>query len=173
MKKLTFIGIGNVGFALANKLQAHGYMIVVAHNDPGNSTSVKDALSKNSNFQIMPVQQAVEEAEVIFLATPFQIIDKVLTGIKFNGKTLVDYTNPVGLDERGLKHGLDSKISGAETIQQIVPDAKVVKAFTIYGFENFIDANFPKYNVKPAMLIASNYAEAKKEIKPIINCCRL
>ncbi len=31
--KLAFIGIGNVGFALANNLQKKNHEIIIAHND--------------------------------------------------------------------------------------------------------------------------------------------
>jgi predicted dinucleotide-binding enzyme len=73
---------------------------------------------------------------------------------------LVDCTNPVGV---GLTHGLKNLKSGSEFVQELAPDAKVVKAFTIYGFENFIDSSFPGYNVKPAMLIAGNDQTAKNQ----------
>jgi predicted dinucleotide-binding enzyme len=38
----------------------------------------------------------------------------------------------------------------------------VVKAFTIYGYENFEDSSYPGYgDLQPAMLIAGNDAAAK------------
>jgi len=52
----------------------------------------------------------------------------------------------------GLTHGLNNVQSGTEMIQKFVPATKVVKAFTIYGFENFEDSSFPAYNVKPVMM---------------------
>jgi predicted dinucleotide-binding enzyme len=43
------------------------------------------------------------------------------------------------------------------------PNAKVVKAFTIYGFENFENNTYPGYgDLKPAMLIAGNDPDAKQ-----------
>ncbi len=64
------------------------------------------------------------------------------------GKILIDCTNPVGAN---LSHGLNSLESGSELIQRMVPETKVVKAFTIYGFENFEDTSYPGYNVKPVI----------------------
>lgn len=165
--KIAFIGIGNVGFAIANNLQKLGYDIIVANNN-ANSESVKTALNQNPNFVVKNVQDAVNESEIVFLATPFQANETALKEIRFDGKPLVDCTNPVGFDEKGLKHGLDSKISGSEIVQELAVDAKVVKAFTIYGFENFIDSSFPKYNVKPAMLICGNFDDAKKQVSKLI-----
>lgn len=157
--KITFLGIGNVGSALADNLAKLGHTVTIAARDL-NSESVKQAQEKNSRLIAKPIAEAVREADVIFLATPYQANEAALKSAgDFNSKILVDCTNPVGAN---LSHGLDSKISGAETVQQLVPQAKVVKAFTIYGYENFEDTRYPNYqDLKPAMLIAGNDSEAK------------
>lgn len=155
--KLAFIGIGNVGFAIADNLQKKGHEIIVANNDPTSET-VKKALAQNPNFSVNTIQEAVNQAELIFLATPFNANEEILKDLKFGGKILIDCTNPVGAD---ISHGLKSEVSGSEKVQEYATDAKVVKAFTIYGFENFINSSYPSYNVKPLMMIAGNDAEAK------------
>ncbi len=161
--KIAFIGIGNVGFAIATNLQKKGHEIIIANNDE-NSQSVKKALEQNPNFSVKKVQEAIDEAEVVFLATPFSANERTLKELKFNGKVLIDCTNPVGA---GISHGLKSEISGSEKVQEWAPDANVVKAFTIYGFENFIDSSYPNYNVKPVMMIAGNDTAAKHIVSKI------
>jgi predicted dinucleotide-binding enzyme len=162
--KIAFIGIGNVGFAIANNLQKIGHEILVGHNNPG-SESVKKALDKNPLFRLTDVQDAVNKADLVFLATPFRENESILRGIAFSGKTLVDCTNPVG---PGISHALKSVRSGAEEVQELAADARVVKAFNIYGYENFADNSFPAYNVKPVMLIAGNDRKAKEEISGLL-----
>ena len=98
------------------------------------------------------------------MATPFQANEALLKNIQFNQQVLVDCTNPVGM---GISHGLKSEISGSEKVQEWAPDAKVVKAFTIYGFENFINSDYPNYNVRPVMMIAGNDTEAKNIVSKI------
>lgn len=161
--KIAFIGIGNVGFAIANNLQKKGHEIIIATND-FNSSTVIQAVEKNTSFWVKKIQEAIDAAEVIFLATPFQANEEILKNLKFNSKVLIDCTNPVGA---GISHGLKSEISGSKKVQQWAPDAKVVKAFTIYGYENFADSSYPTYNVKPAMLIAGNDTEAKAKVSQI------
>lgn len=161
--KLAFIGIGNVGFALANNLQKKGHEIIVANND-STSETVKKALEQNPNFSVKKIQEAIDEAEVVFLATPFNANEEILKNLKFNGKVLIDCTNPVGA---GISHALKSEISGSEKVQDWASDAKVVKSFTIYGFENFKDSNFPNYKVKPVMMIAGNDTEAKSVVEKL------
>ena len=162
--KLAFIGIGNVGFALANNLQRKGHDIVVANDDP-KSKSVMSALERNSSFDVLAIQEAINASEVIFLATPFKVNEALLAPLNFHGKTLVDCTNPVG---PGISHGLESNSSGAEKIQEWAPSAKVVKAFTIYGFENFSSPEYLNAAVKPAMLFAGNDVEAKTKVYQLI-----
>lgn len=163
--KIAFIGIGNVGFALADNLQKKGHEIIVA-SDNAESKSVQKALGNNTAFSVASVQNAVEEAEIVFLATPFMANESILKGIDFQGKILVDCTNPVGA---GISHGLKSEISGAEKVQEWASTAKVIKAFTIYGFENFQDSSFPNYNVKPVMMIAGNDPESKTTFESLVN----
>ncbi len=163
--KIAFIGIGKVGFALANNLQKKGHQIIIASNKT-DSESVQEALKNNVNFSLRSVHKAVDESDMVFLATPFFVNETILTGIEFKGKTLIDCTNPVG---SGISHGLGSEISGAEKVQEWAPSAKVIKAFTIYGFENFIDSNYKGYNSKPVMLIAGNDNNSKSDFEPLVN----
>ncbi|EON88706.1 hypothetical protein PLESHI_09208, partial [Plesiomonas shigelloides 302-73] len=79
-------------------------------------------------------------------------------GRELKGKILIDCTNPVGAN---LTHGLNSTQSGSEMIQHLVPDTHVVKAFTIYGYENFENNVYPNYNVKPMMMYCGNDLNAK------------
>lgn len=68
--KIAFIGIGQVGSALARNLQKAGHQVTVAARDP-NSKSVQAALSKYPDLQVADPQAAIALAEVVFLATPF------------------------------------------------------------------------------------------------------
>ena len=162
---LGFIGIGNVGFALANNFEKKGHKIIIAHNSI-KSDSVQKALSKNSNFKVHSIQNTIDKADVIFLATPFPLNENILRPLDFKGKTLIDCTNPVG---KGISHGLESKISGAEKVQEWAPTANVIKAFTIYGFENFINPVYPNYNSKPVMLISGNNKASKVMTETLVN----
>ncbi|WP_019502857.1 NADPH-dependent F420 reductase [Pseudanabaena sp. PCC 6802] len=160
---IAFIGVGNVGAPLADRLQDQGHTVAIAARDP-QSQKVRDALSRNPNLLVQAPLEAIESAEVVFLATPFAAIEPALTPLKsvLDGKILVDCTNPVGAN---LTHGLQSQISGSETVQQLVPNARVVKAFTIYGYENFEDSNYPGYGeLKPVMLVAGNDFSAKEVV---------
>jgi hypothetical protein len=157
--KIAFIGYGNVGAPLADHLQRLGHEITLAADDAG-SESLKKALARNAAFTSAPTKDAVRAADVLFLATPFQANERVLAAIagELAGKILIDCTNPVG---PGISHGLGSAQSGSELVQALAPGAKVVKAFSIYGFENLENSAYPSYDVKPAMLFCGNDTAGK------------
>jgi hypothetical protein len=164
--KIAFIGIGNVGSALADHLARLGHSVTIAARD-ARSESVRKAVAKNPSLVVRPPKEAVADAEVVFLATPFQANEEALKAVasELKGRILVDCTNPVG---PGLIHGLKSEISGSEFVQNLVPQAKVVKAFTIYGLENFENSAYPDYNVKPVMMYCGQDAAAKKTVNELI-----
>ena len=164
---IAFIGYGNVGAPLADHLQRLGHTVTLAAEDTA-SDSVRRALARNGGLRAATTKDAVRGADVVFLATPFQANESILAAISGDlaGKVLIDCTNPVG---PGLSHGLKSAQSGSETVQKLAPGAKVVKAFSIYGFENFENNAYPAFNVKPAMMFCGDDAAAKAATASLIS----
>lgn len=164
--RITFIGAGNVGAPLAQHLAEAGHDVCLAESKPG-SRSLQAALARSPKLRALPSALAVDEAEVVLLATPFGVVEEVLRPLteRLVGKVLVDCTNPVG---SGLTHGLRSERSGSELVQAMVPGARVIKAFSIYGFENFEDPRYPGYDVRPAMLFCGDDAAAKVAVAQLI-----
>jgi predicted dinucleotide-binding enzyme len=166
MMRMAFIGYGNVGGPLADHLQRAGHDVTLAARDAA-SEGVRTALGRNARLAVAEPAAAVRAADVVFLATPFQANESALRPLasELAGKILVDCTNPVG---PGLTHGLGSVQSGTEWIQALLPGTKVVKAFTIYGFENFENSSYPGYGVRPAMFYCGNDAAAKASVATLI-----
>ncbi|MBL8175685.1 MAG: NADPH-dependent F420 reductase [Bryobacterales bacterium] len=164
---IAFLGYGNVGAPLADHLQRAGHAVTLAAHDP-QSESVKKALGRNGGLKVATPREAVSGAEVVFLATPFAANAAAIAAVaeEIRGKVIVDCTNPVG---PGLTHGLNNVQSGSEALQAMAPDSEVVKAFTIYGFENFEDNSFPGYDVKPAMMFCGRDAGAKHAVARLIS----
>jgi len=165
--KIAFVGHGNVGAPLSSHLQRLGHEVTLAAKD-ASSESVKKALAGNGNLQVATPREAVAAADVVFLATPFQANAAAIQAVsaELKGKVLVDCTNPVG---PGLSHGLNNAQSGSEMVQSLAPEAKVVKAFTIYGFENFENNAYPGYGVKPVMLYCGRDDAAKGTVGQLIS----
>jgi hypothetical protein len=164
--KIAFLGYGKVGAPLADHLQRAGHEVTLAAR-AADSVSVQRARARNAALKVADPAVAVAAAEVVFLAAPYAANASVLPPLAeaLAGKVLVDCTNPVG---PGLSHGLQSERSGSADVQALAPRARVVKAFTIYGFENFEDNRFPGASVKPAMLYCGDDAAAKATVAQLI-----
>lgn len=124
-------------------------------------------MKRSSRLSSAPLTDAVRGADVVFLVTPFAANESLVGSLaeSLAGKVLVDCTNPVG---PGLTHGLESKRSGSEFVQALAPKANVVKAFSIYGFENFENPVYPAYSTKAAMLYCGDDRAAKERVGKLI-----
>jgi predicted dinucleotide-binding enzyme len=110
---IAVIGNGNVGTGLAAVLSGAGHDAVAFGRD--------DDLAR-----------AVSNAEIVILATPYNAAADVAGKADFDGKLVIDVSNPVKEDFSGLQVGLDT--SAAEQIADLLPGASVVKAFnTIFA----------------------------------------
>lgn len=166
---ITVIGAGQVGGALAVRLADAGHQVVLAESKEG-SASLTKTLARSSRLSAAPIEDAVDGAELVILATPYGANASVIGPLaeRLVGKVIVDCTNPVG---PGLSHGLKSERSGSEVLQALAPGASVVKSFTIYGFENLEDPEFPAYNVKPTMMFCGDDLTAKAKVAQLITDC--
>lgn len=160
--KIACIGYGNIGGALAEGFLELGHEVVLVARDPA-SPRLAAILGQIPRLKAAPSDQALEGAGLVVLAIPFQACAEELPALAaaLAGKILLDCTNPVG---PGLSHGLASKQSGSEYIQGLVPQAKVVKSFNVYGFENLPKADYPYDGVRAAMPIAGEDPSAKQVV---------
>ena len=108
--KIAFIGIGNVGSALANGLAENGHEVVIAAHDL-NSKSVQAALAKIPALKAKSIEEAVSEADVVFLATPFavgpglpQALWGGLIGLGLLSLIVLVYPHGMGLGDAKLAH---------------------------------------------------------------------
>jgi predicted dinucleotide-binding enzyme len=163
----AIIGIGSVGQAIAGSLLAAGVRVVVGARDAA-SKSVQEAVARHPALTVLPVADSIRDADVVFLCVPFPNAVETVTaaGAVLDGKVLIDCTNPIGA---GLSHGLGNAEGGTELVQRSAPNALVVKAFSVIGFENMENPVFPGYGAaKPAMLIAGNSSDAKATVSELV-----
>lgn len=123
---IAIIGAGNVGTALATSMTSAGHQVVISATDPEHARA---AAEKSGAKPAPDNTSAVRDADVVVLAVPFVAAGKAVAADiapVVAGKVVIDATNPLATDYHGLATG---DISGAETFQQQLPGAKVVKAF--------------------------------------------
>lgn len=154
--RIAIIGSGNVGTAIAQSLRRAGHEIALGVRRPDPTRPDE-----------MTIAKAAEGAVVVILAIPYDAVaDTVRVATGFEGKILIDATNPLGMVEGGLGLTLGFETSGAEQIAALAPKAKVFKTFNQTGFENMADARV--YSSRPVMFVAGDDTEGKATVLALV-----
>jgi NADPH-dependent F420 reductase len=129
--KIAIIGTGNMGAGLAAALAGAKHEVVIGSRELGKAIALAEKVGHGAVGAGIPA--AVKQAEVVILAVHYGAVGEALKEAgDVTGKVLVDISNPITADFKGLVVGHTS--SAAEEIQAQVPHAKVVKAFnTIFA----------------------------------------
>lgn len=123
--KITLLGAGNVGSALAHQFTRAGHTVAIVSRSAEKTRAVAAA---NPGAFVVPAADGLAGSDVVVLATGFADALPALKSLgSLAGRVIVDVTNPLTADYMGLTLGHDT--SAAEEIAREFPEAKVVKAF--------------------------------------------
>jgi predicted dinucleotide-binding enzyme len=159
--KIAVIGIGNVGGTLGPAWAKAGNEIIFGVREPS-SEKVKTLLERTGhNAQAVGVAEAAAAAEIIVFATPWSGTREAIKAAgNLAGKLVVDCTNPIAPDLKGLSIGTTT--SAGEQVALWAEGAKVVKAFNTTGSGNMAS---PKYGSQPVtMFICGDDPEAREAV---------
>ena len=161
--RIAVIGAGNVGGTLGRRWAELGHDVIFGVREgKAGASAVKGAEALPQRARVASPSQAVRGAEVVVLATPWSAVPDVLRELgaaegALDGLPLLDATNPLG-PGFALEIGPKGE-SGAERIQSLAPNARVVKIFNTTGFNNMQN---PVYGgAATTMFFAGNDASAK------------
>lgn len=141
--KISVLGTGMVGHALATKLAALGHDVMMAGRERGNEKA--DAWAKENKSKAGSFADAGEFGEMIVLAT---LGSGTLDAVKragadnLKGKVIIDVTNPLDLSAGFPPTLIDefaNKTSMAEQLQAAFPDAHIVKALNTMNCAVMVD----------------------------------
>ncbi|HEX3220276.1 MAG TPA: NADPH-dependent F420 reductase [Candidatus Limnocylindria bacterium] len=154
--RVAVIGVGNIGSALASSLTEAGHDVVVA------ASNAEKAQQAAAGLECEPApspHEAVDGAEAVVLAIPFAATEEVAGEIRDEvaGKPVIDVTNSQAVVETGK--------SNAESIQEMLPEAHVVKAFnTVFASQ----LSTARENGALDGFIAGDDADAKATVSTIV-----
>jgi predicted dinucleotide-binding enzyme len=111
--------------ALAN------HEVAIGARDPAKAAALAEKIGHRAVGS--GIAATVKRADIVILALPYGAVGDALEAAgDLNGKVLIDLTNPVTADFKGLAIG--HATSAAEEIQKRAPNAVVIKAFnTIFA----------------------------------------
>ncbi|MFR0555717.1 NADPH-dependent F420 reductase [Pseudoscardovia radai] len=145
MTAISIIGKGNMGTSLAKLFERAGATVTfVGHDEVATA----------------------EYGDIVVLAVPYPALADIAgkAGAAFDGKTVVDITNPVdfsSMEPLAVEAG-----SAAAELQALVPNAHVVKAFNT----NFAAtlASGEVAGQKTSVMVAGDDADAKKALADVV-----
>jgi len=159
---IVVYGMGRVGQALAKAWRDAGHTVSAVVREPGANPAKS---WEHEGFAVVAPQDAARSADVIVLAVPWTVLPAVIESLgALDGKILVDVTNPLTAD---LSLAINDDDSAGETVAELAPGARVVKAFNTTGAGNMGNSRYP--GGKLMMPIAGNDGEAKKIVMSLAN----
>ncbi|WP_342609159.1 NADPH-dependent F420 reductase [Vibrio tritonius] len=115
-----------MGKAFAQLLNECGHSVILGCRLP--LKSELEAWSNETNISCVSVSDAMQSADIILLALPYE--SALIEAEKHShlaSKIVIDISNPVTADLKEMVVGFST--SAAEQIQKLMPECKVVKAF--------------------------------------------
>jgi len=150
--RIAILGAGNVGGGLGKAFAAKGHDVVFGVRDP-ESTKTLAALGEIPDAAAASPIEAVEGADVVVVAVrPVALNATVAELPPMAGRIVIDAMNRFDADANAR--------STTQDLAQLLPGAKLAKAFNTIGFENY--ANAADRTVPAAMFVAGDDAEAKR-----------
>jgi len=165
------LGSGEVGRRLGEGFIELGHMVKIGTRNPSKGELVQWVSNhggEEGKYSAGTFVEAASFGEIIVIATSWDgtanVIKMADPKKNLAGKIVIDVTNPLDFSQ-GMppKLALGHSDSAGETVQRLIPEAKVVKAFNIVGNPHFLHPNFPNGG-PPTMFICGNDEQAKKEI---------
>ncbi|MFC5270381.1 NADPH-dependent F420 reductase [Adhaeribacter terreus] len=173
MKKIGVLGTGMVGNTIGTKLVQLGYEVIMGSRTATNEKAIAWKEANGEKASAGTFEDAAKFGEIIFNCTKGEValdVFKMAGPENFDGKTIIDIANPLDFSQ-GMPPSLIPQYSNTnslgEEIQKLLPKANVVKTLNIVNCEVMVDAK--KSGGDPTMFMSGNSAEAKAEVKAILN----
>jgi predicted dinucleotide-binding enzyme len=163
--KIGVLGTGDVGRVLGSGYLAQGHDVKLGSRDARNDKVTEWVAKAGKGASGGTFAEAAKFGDVVILATLWSGTENALKLAgpdSFNGKVVIDATNPLNFGPAGVTLALGHTDSGGEQVQRWLPKARVVKAFNTVGNVHMVKPSFP--GGPPDMFICGNDADAKKTV---------
>ena len=149
--RIAIIGAGNVGGGLGAALTHAGHTVVFGVRDP-DSDKCRLALREAAGSTAAHPRDAVTGADIVVFTLRWDAAAQTVAELpSLEGRIIIDAMNRLGGDPAR---------STSQDLAELLPGARVVKAFNTIGFENLTAARDRR--APAAMFVAGDDAEAKE-----------
>lgn len=148
--RIAIIGAGRVGGALGAAFSRAGHQVVYGVRDPGSEKTLA-AVDASAGARAATPALAVDGADAIVFALRWPAVPETVAQLpSLAGRVVIDASNQ--FDGDPLR-------STTQDLAELLPGARMVKAFNTAGFENLASAT--ERADKAAMFVAADDPEAK------------
>jgi 8-hydroxy-5-deazaflavin:NADPH oxidoreductase len=164
--KIGILGSGDVAKSLGRGFISRGHRVMLGTRE---ASKLADWRKENPTASAGSFSEAAAFGELVVLATFGMATQSAIeqSGVQnFDGKIVIDSTNPLRFDDKGPHLAIGGDDSLGERVQKALPNARVVKAFNTVGNQFFVDPKFA--GGPPSMFIAGNDDGAKDAVADIV-----
>jgi predicted dinucleotide-binding enzyme len=156
--KISIIGTGNVGGALATRWAKAGHQILLGTRDLAKFEDKH--LLENPQTSLHTIAESAKEAEVILIAAVPQAAQAIAEQIRdvTKGKVVIDAMNSVRTKPEGFNNSF-------EALKNYLPESEIVKCFNSTGFENMQNPIYHGEGID--MFVAGSSAKGKEIAKKL------
>jgi hypothetical protein len=165
--KVGIIGSGDVGQRLGDAFVELGHSVKIGTRDPQKLAAW--VAKHKTRASAGSFSDAASFGDIVVIATAWSGTASAIEmagPASMAGKVVIDVTNPLDDSTMPPRLAIGHTDSAGETVQRMLPDAKVVKAFNIVGNPHMFRPDFP--GGRPTMFIAGNDDGAKKMVTDIL-----
>jgi 8-hydroxy-5-deazaflavin:NADPH oxidoreductase len=170
--KIGVIGAGNMGAGLGKLWAKAGHEVVFSYSRDENKL-VELAAAAGATAKAGTIQEAAAQ-DIILLAVWMPALEEVIYAAgSLDGKVVITCVSGIQPDFTGQTIGLatDLKISVAETIQRLLPNANVVEAFNT-TFAEIIASDSRQFGADfPSIFYCGDNVEANQIAASLIKDC--
>lgn len=163
-RRIGIIGAGQIGRAIATALARRGIPAIIA-NSRG-PESLAELVRELGPAITAGTREEAAAQDIVFVAVNWSKLPEALRGLPdFGGRIVVDANNPI---EAPLFKPFDlGDRSSSEVVADLVPGARVVKAFN-YLFASLLTADPAGDGGKRVLFLSGDDAAAKAEVGAVI-----
>jgi predicted dinucleotide-binding enzyme len=167
--RIGVLGTGEVGRTLGAGFATHGHQVMLGTRDPRQEKVTAWVQATGCGVAAGTFAEAAQFGEVVTLATLWTGTAQALAMAdpeNLKGKVVIDATNPLDFSQTPPGLAVCGNDSGGETVQRLLPGARVVKAFNIVGSIHMVHPEFP--GGRPDMFICGDDNGAKDKVKALL-----
>lgn len=163
--KIAIVGTGNVGSAIARGLAGKGHDVTLGARDP--KTFAVTRLAVETGATPDTPWAAAQAGDIVLLALPWAAAAAAIADLgPLAGKVVIDCMNPLGMVDGVLGLLIGHSSSGAELVQSLLPEARVVKTLNQVGAEIMADTS--RLPHRPAQFMAGDDGAAKAMVANLL-----